>query len=106
MDVKIKRVDPQNIVYALRGYGSYQNDPSNTSGGYTRIPYPAMPEKRFGRRPMRAKWIWTALRRLKFTWEEALGGQAPGIYFVNVEGATKAEVNENGGELVHRHSFN
>lgn len=96
VDVKIKRVDPQNIVYALRGYDSYQNDPANNSGGYTRIPYPAMPGKTVWEKTFESQVDLDRSERFKFTWEEALGGQIPGVYFVNVEGSTKAEVNENG----------
>ena len=95
VQVQIKRVDPNNIVYALRGYHSYENDTSGGSG-YTRIPYAAMPGKTSWQKDFPTEVEMDQSEHFSFTWDEALGGVRAGVYFVNVEGRPKQGVVESG----------
>ncbi len=95
--VQIKRVDPQNMVYALRGYQAYQHDESG-EGGFTRIPFPAVPGKAVWEKRFKSEADIDHTEHFKFTWEEALGGKTPGMYFVSVEGTPKEGV-ENGKKI-------
>lgn len=94
LTVQIKRVDPNNIVYALRGYESYQNDESN-QGGYTRIPYAAMPGKTVWKKKFTSSVELDKSEHFDLLWEQILGGRKAGVYFVSVEGQPKEKV-ENG----------
>ncbi len=89
--VQIKRIDPGGIVYALRAYHSYENDPSN-QGGYTRIPYPAMTGKTVWQKDFKSAEAIDTTEQFSFTWDEALGGQKPGVYFVDLQGQAKEDV--------------
>ena len=93
VQVQIKRVDPNNIVYALRGYDVYEHD---TSGGsaYTRIPYAAMPGKTAWQKDFPTEVEMDQSEHFSFTWDEVLGGAKAGVYFVNVEGRPKQGVTD------------
>ena len=93
VQVQIKRVDPNNIVYALRGYHSYEHDVSGGSG-YTRIPYAVMPGKTAWQKDFPTGVEMDQSEHFSFTWDEALGGAKAGVYFVSVEGRPKQGVVE------------
>ena len=91
VQVQIKRVDPNNIVYALRGYRSYDHDESS-NGGYTRIPYGVMPGKTVWQKDFPTAVEMDQSEHFSFTWDEALGGAKAGVYFISIEGQPKQDV--------------
>lgn len=89
--VSMKRIDPTNIVYALRGYNTYEHDESS-QGSTTRIPYAAMPGKTVWQKDFPTTVDLDHSEHFSFNWDEALGGPKAGVYFISVEGKPKTEL--------------
>ena len=92
--VKIKRAQPETVVYLLNGYATYEvdgNHPDNAE--HTRLPWGGVPGKLMWEKEFPTTVALDHSERFGFNWDEALGGKrTPGIYFVSVEGSAKEQV--------------
>ncbi|MDB6070101.1 MAG: hypothetical protein JWL81_1272, partial [Verrucomicrobiales bacterium] len=92
--VKIKRAQPETVVYLLNGYATYEYDEAHPdSSGNTRLPWAVVPGKTVWEKEMATTVELDHSERFGFNWDEVAGGKRePGIYFVNVEGESKEAV--------------
>lgn len=96
VNIKVKKVNPERAVDALRSYAVYEDDPSKENGeGYTRIPFAAMAGRTVWEKEVPSAVELDHSERFSFTWDEIAGGKrTPGMYFVSVEGDPKEEVQD------------
>ena len=94
--VKIKRAQPETVIYLLNGYATYETDENHPDNGeHTRLPWGGVPGKMVWEKEFPTTVALDHSERFGFNWDEALGGKRePGIYFVSVEGSAKEQVQD------------